>query len=157
MQIESGRIALMPRIKLSCTVDASADHLFDLASDYTRRLQWDPFMKSMEFPDGEVAMAKGVRSITTAYNGMRMETVFIAFQRPEVIAMDMTWGPWMFRSMSGTWRFSAVSPEKTDVLFAYHFTMRPRIFAWLLNPVTGFILKRDMRKRIKCLKQAAEA
>ncbi len=146
----------MPRIKLSNIIHSTADHLFTLSEDYKKRLQWDPFMKEMEFLDGSSVMGKNVKTVTTAYNGMKMETVFIAHQRPEVIAMQMIKGPFIFKSMSGTWRFKSIDENLTEVVFIYHFTTKPAFIAWLLNPVISAILKRDMQKRMSSLKKAAE-
>jgi ribosome-associated toxin RatA of RatAB toxin-antitoxin module len=122
-------------------------------------MKWDPFIQSMSFLGVATKVAKGVATRTIAYNGMEMDTEFIAYDPPNVIAMDMISGPWIFAKMAGTWRFHrAFGPRgETRVDFRYSFSTRPRLVAPILDRLVGWQLKRDMVRRIAALKAAAEA
>lgn len=119
---------------------------------------WDPFMRSMDFLDGADRMAKGVKTRTVAYNRMTMDTVFVAYDPPNVIAMEMVAGPFLFRSMAGTWRFHAgAGPAgETRADFIYNFSTRPALLKPLLDRIVGSCLGRDMERRISRLKAYAE-
>ena len=135
----------MLRIRLSEDVSADAGLLFFLSEDYEARKHWDPFMRSQEFLEGAKRVARGVKTRTIACNDMSMDTEFIAFDRPNVIAMKMLSGPWMFQSMAGTWRFRKLDDARTRVEFIYSFAVKPAVARRLIEPVVGWKLSRDMR------------
>jgi ribosome-associated toxin RatA of RatAB toxin-antitoxin module len=146
----------MPRITVSATIQSTPETLFSLSEDYGKRLEWDVFMKKMSFLGGATRMEKGVHTLTTAYNGMTMETVFINVNRPYAIAMQMPQPTWFFKTMAGTWRFTPTDDTHTQADFIYAFTTRPRLLSFIMQPLIAAILTRDMRKRMACLKHAAE-
>lgn len=115
-------------------------------------------MRSMIFLDDADRMAKGVKTRTVAYNRMTMDTVFVAFDPPYVIAMEMIAGPFLFKSMAGTWRFhpgeGAVRETRAD--FIYNFSTKPVLLKPVFDRVVSWWLKRDMERRILRLKAYAE-
>jgi len=140
----------------SIVIAASADELFALTQDYSRRLQWDPFLKSAELLDGAAAAGVGVRAYCVARVGLGMETEYVSFNPPRTTAAKMTRGPWLIDSFAGSWHFEEVAGGKTLVRFCYHLRARPRFLSWLLTPIMGWVFRRDTRKRLAALKHAVE-
>jgi ribosome-associated toxin RatA of RatAB toxin-antitoxin module len=146
----------MPTVQTSIEIDAPSDKLFALAQDYGLRLEWDPFLREMQFQDGATEAAVGVRVRVRAKNGLSMEVRYITLKPPEQVAMTMVEGPPFFRQFSGAWLFKALSPRRTRVTFRYHFATRPALLGPVLDPVIGKVLMRDMEKRLAGLKASAE-
>jgi len=141
----------------SLEIAASPDELFALTQDYTRRLEWDPFLKSAELVGGATAAGIGVRAYCVAHSGLGMETEYVSFNHPRACAVKMTRGPRLIESFAGSWRFEEISPGRTRVGFRYKLRARPRWLAWLLGPIMGWVFARDTRKRLTALKAAVES
>jgi ribosome-associated toxin RatA of RatAB toxin-antitoxin module len=137
----------------SIEVAAEPGALFDLTQDYGRRLDWDPFLGSAELLDGAERPAIGIRAWCVARNGLGMETRYVSFNPPGACAVEMTRGPWFFRSFSGSWRFDRIGPGRTRVTFTYSLVARPALLGGLLRR----LLVRETRRRLEALKRAAEA
>ncbi len=146
----------MPTIQAELDIAAPQAPLFDLAQDYARRLDWDPFLRAIEFRGGAREAAVGVRVWVRAKKGLSMEVEYITLRRPEQVAMTMIEGPAIFRRFSGAWLFRALAPGRTRVIFRYHFAARPTWLAPLIEPVIGALLRRDMAARLAGLRAAAE-
>jgi hypothetical protein len=140
----------------SIDIAAPAVDLFALTQDYPRRLLWDPFLRSAELLDGAAAAGAGVRAWCVAHTGLGMETVYVSFTPPRVAAVRMTKGPWLIRSFAGSWRFEEVEDGRTRVTFSYRLVARPWWLSWLLTPGLAWAFRRDTRRRLAALKQAAE-
>jgi len=146
----------MPRFDHSVEIDARRTVLFDLTQDYRKRLQWDPFLKVAYLIDaGEPAV--GVKAWCVAHNGIGMETEYVSYDRPAVVAVKMTRGPAILSAFAGSWRFEELEPGKTRVTFTYFFEVRPAVFAWLLNPLLSTYLSNEMHQRIDALRRAASS
>jgi ribosome-associated toxin RatA of RatAB toxin-antitoxin module len=96
--------------------------IFDYTQDYGNRLQWDTFLKRADLVDGATAAGKGVKSYCVARNGIGMETVYVSFNRPRATAVQMTRGPYLFKTFQGSWTFKALPGGDTEVIFLYSFT-----------------------------------
>jgi hypothetical protein len=147
---------------IACAVDiaAPAADLFTLSQDYTRRLRWDPFLREARLLDGAQSAAVDVRAWCVAHNGLGMETRYVSFQPPTVVAVKMTRGPRIIASFAGSWRFSALpSPNgqaRTRVVFRYQVVGRPRWLSFLLDPLLAAIFRRETMLRLLALKRAVE-
>ncbi len=93
----------------------------------------------------------GVKSFCRAWNGIGIESEYITFKEPHVVAVKMTKGPWLFREFAATWRFQDEG-TLTHLTFIYHFRTR-----FVPEMVVGFILKREMRRRLQDLKNYGES
>ena len=140
----------------SITIAADAAELFDLSQDYSRRLQWDPFLRSAELLNGATTAQVGVKAYCVAKNGWGMETEYVSFNRPRTTAVKMTKGPWFIQSFAGTWHFEQHSSEQTTVSFSYHLKAKPVWLSWLLTPLIARFFAHDTYKRLVALKQAVE-
>jgi ribosome-associated toxin RatA of RatAB toxin-antitoxin module len=142
----------MVMIRQSIEVVAEPAVLFDLTQDYTYRLDWDPFLKEAKLLDGAEKPGVGVRAWCVAHNGFGMETRYVSFNPPGACAVEMTRGPWFFRSFSGSWKFDPIGPGRTRVTFTYSLIGRPTLLSGLLR----FLFARETRRRLEALKRAAE-
>jgi ribosome-associated toxin RatA of RatAB toxin-antitoxin module len=141
------------RFEHNAVVDGTADEVFSLTQDYTRRLTWDPFLRSAALLNGACAPSVGVRAWCVAHGGVGMETEYVAFRPPHVVAVKMTRGPRLLESFAGTWEFDSIQGRKTRVTFRYHFRTRPRWLAWMIEPVVQWWFSRETRLRIKALQK----
>jgi ribosome-associated toxin RatA of RatAB toxin-antitoxin module len=134
-------------------IRATPEQLFALTQDYTRRLEWDCFLKEAYLLGGAREAGLGVRANCVARSGLAMETEYVSFRPPAVAAVRMTRGPWLLKSFAGSWRFDEVEPGLTRVSFCYSLRARPR----LLTPLLAWVFARDTRRRLAALKRAVEA
>ena len=68
-------------------IRAPAAALFALTQDYTRRLEWDPFLRSAELLGGAAEAGVGVRANCIARSGLAMETEYVSFNPPTTTAV----------------------------------------------------------------------
>jgi ribosome-associated toxin RatA of RatAB toxin-antitoxin module len=125
----------------SIEVAAEPDVLFGITQDYDNRLNWDPFLKEARLLDGAEGPGVGVRAWCVARNGFGMETEYISFNPPGACAVEMTRGPWFFRSFSGSWRFDRIGNCRTRVTFTYSLVGRPG----LISEFIRFVFARETR------------
>lgn len=140
----------------SILIAASPSELFALTQDYTRRLEWDPFLKSAALVGEARTAGVGVRAYCVSRGGFGMETEYVSFNPPRACAVKMTRGPRLLGSFAGSWRFEEVSKGRTRVAFHYHLLARPQWLSWLFTPIMGWMFARDSRKRLVALKVAVE-
>src|SRR5262249_15801583 len=112
----------------SVVIAASPAELFALTQGYSRRLEWDPFLKSAELLAGAQGPAVGVRAWCVAHSGMGMETEYVSYTPPRVTAVKMTRGPGVVGSFAGSRHLGEQAEGRTGVGFRYHLRARPR---WL--------------------------
>ncbi len=140
----------------SVVINAEPLALFRLSQDYTRRLDWDPFLRSASLQGGAHEAAVGVRALCVARSGWAMETEYVSFNPPRATAVTMTRGPWFLDSFAGSWRFEAIEPGRTRVSFRYNFEVRPARLSWLLAPIVSWAFARGTRDRLRALRDAVE-
>ena len=134
----------------SILVDRPPELVFDFTQDYGKRLLWDTFLKRADLMDGADSAGKGVKAYCVARNGLAMTTEYLTFNRPEVTAIKMTKGPFMFKSFLGSWRFKSEGSGRTEVKFLYSFTLR---FPFsLLSGVIKQNLMKNVQQRLTDLK-----
>lgn len=135
-------------------IEETSEYVFDFTQDYNKRLSWDTFLKKAELIEGAVNAGKGVKAHCIAKNGMGMTTEYITFKRPDVTAVKMVSGNYLFKSFLGSWVFKMVHDRKTEVSFVYSFSLR---FPFSL--ITGYIrnnLQKNVHQRLVDLKRSVE-
>lgn len=147
----------MPTFERSIEVAADRLALFQLTQDYNRRLEWDPFLKEATLVDGAEEAGKGVRAWCVATTGLGMETEYVSFRPPEVVAVKMTQGPAILSSFAGSWRFERVSHNRTRVTFRYHLKSNPGWLRPVLDPILQAVFERDVELRLEALKHRIES
>jgi ribosome-associated toxin RatA of RatAB toxin-antitoxin module len=146
----------MPTLEGSIRIRGAQDDLFDLTQDYRLRQAWDPFVRKMQFLHDAPRAALNVQVAVQAWTGLSMTVEFIRFSRPTIVAMKMIQGPFFFRLFAGSWRFEPKENGEGEVTFRYHFQTRWPWLGWLLNPIIGWVFQRDIRARLRGLKQGVE-
>jgi ribosome-associated toxin RatA of RatAB toxin-antitoxin module len=132
-------------------INADASALFRLSQDYSRRLQWDPFLRSASLLGNAREAGVGVRALCTSQNGLAMETEYVTFNPPRATAVTMTRGPWLLASFAGSWRFDEIELGRTRVSFRYNLQARPKWLSWFLTPVFAWAFARETRNRLRAL------
>lgn len=135
----------MDAIKFSekINIDSTQEIVFDYTQDYNNRLNWDTFLKKAVLIDGASNAKKGAKAYCVAKNGLGMETEYVSFNRPKVTAVKMTKGPFLFKSFLGSWTFTQLTNEVTEVTFLYSFELR-----FPFNLMSHFI-KRNLQSNVK--------
>ena len=135
-------------------VNRCAEEVFDYTQDYNTRLHWDTFLQKADLIEGATSAGKGVKAYCEAHNGLGMVTEYITFNRPKATAIQMTEGPYMFKTFLGSWTFKEITPQVTEVIFIYSFSLR-----FPYNMVSFFIkliLQKNVKMRLKDLKRCME-
>lgn len=151
----------MPAIQDSVLIAAPQEPLFRLLQDYKLRLRWDPFLRELRFLHGASVAAVGVTTWVRAWTGLTMETVYTTMSPPDVVAMKMTRGPFIFTHFAGSWRLEP-APDPSGqramvrVTFRYSFTTRWAVLRRLVDPIVQRVFLRDIRARLAGLKRGAE-
>ena len=127
----------------SITINRNAALVFDYTQDYSTRLDWDTFLIRADLMDGATEAGKAVKAYCVSKNGLGMVTDYITFNRPKATAIQMTKGPYLFKTFLGSWTFKAVDEHATEVFFLYSFQLR---FPFNLM---GYIIKRILQKNVR--------
>jgi ribosome-associated toxin RatA of RatAB toxin-antitoxin module len=146
----------MPTFEQSIEIRANAMTLFRLTQDYDHRLDWDPFLKEARLVGGAKEAGMGARAWCVAKNGLGMETEYVSFNAPKVVAMKMTKGPAIFSSLAGSWRFQELGNGYTKVIFRYHVAANPRWLGFAFDPILRWIFTHEVANRLAGLKQSVE-
>lgn len=117
-------------------IDKNSEQVFDFTQDYNKRLEWDTFLKKAELIEDASSADKGVKAYCLAKNGIGMTTEYVTFNRPKATAIKMTNKSFIFKSFLGSWTFKEITPNQTEVLFLYSFSLR-----FPFNLLTNFIKK----------------
>jgi ribosome-associated toxin RatA of RatAB toxin-antitoxin module len=146
----------MPTVDASIVITAPRDKLFALSQDYDARLRWDPFIADMKFKHGATAASVGVQVWVRAKNGLSMTVEYITVDPPNVVAMKMIAGPWLFRKFSGAWLFRDDGAGRTHVTFRYNLQCRLGPANLVAHPLIARVFRRDIEARLQGLKHSAE-
>ncbi|MGZ4777758.1 MAG: SRPBCC family protein [Thermoanaerobaculia bacterium] len=139
----------------SVEIAASPEVVFDLIHNYSRRLEWDPFLKQAMLLHGAQSAGIGVHSLCVAKNrlgGLGMETVYVVFERPRIAAVKMVRGPAILESFGASLRQDEVGPGITRVTYKYTLQTRPSWLRWLFTPVCKWVFSRETGGRLAALK-----
>ncbi len=142
------------RFEHAVVVDESPETVFALTQDYSRRMRWDPFLRHAELLGGVSAPGVGVRAWCVGRYGIGMETEYVSFDPPRVVAVKMTRGPRLLERFAGTWEFAPVDGGRTKVTFRYLLRARPRWLAWVIEPMARWWFSRETRTRVRALERA---
>ena len=145
------------RFEHAAVVDAPPDEVFGITQDYAKRLAWDPFLRSADLLDGATEPKIGVRAWCVSHTGIGMETEYVSFTPPRVVAVKMTRGPRLLESFAGAWEFEPVEGGRTKVTFRYNLRARPRWLAWALEPIARWWFARETRLRVLALRDHLKA
>jgi len=139
-------------------IAAAPEEVFDVIHDYTRRLEWDPFLKEARLLDRpEACVGATCRCVArNGFGGLAMDAVYVSFDRPKVAAVKMVRGPAILASFAATLRQNALGEGRTRVTYRYNFETRPAWLRLVLNPICSLVFASEVRNRLKCLKRFVE-
>ena len=149
----------MPSVIAVIDICTSREASFDLIHDYSRRLDWDPFLREARLLQDARHAGPGVTARCVARRlagGLAMDTVYISFNRPQVAAVQMIRGPSIFHSFAATIRHDALDENNTRITYVFNFKTKPRWLSIILEPVVRRIFYRETQRRLLALKQYME-
>ncbi|MCL4265838.1 MAG: SRPBCC family protein [Anaerolineae bacterium] len=141
--------------EVSEIMPASCEAVFDLVHDYGRRLEWDTLLQAAYLDDGFTAVGLGTTTVCVgrrSLGGIALKTVYVSFQRPSVAAVKMVNKPPFFQTWAASIRHEAIDQDTSRITYKFHFTTRPRILRFILEPVMQQIFLWETRKRLRALK-----
>lgn len=132
------------------TIDRNINWLFDFTQNLSERTKWDKQTKQVAFCDGFERLEKGARVYTESVEGIRMDTEYLTFEKPNEISIKMLNKSRLFKSFIGTWNYLPVENEKTTLQITYQFTLR---FPYtLLAGTVNRKIKNNLSKKLQYLK-----
>ena len=145
--------------EVSEIIPASSEVVFDVIHDYDRRLEWDTLLKAAYLVDGQTAAGAGVESVCVGRNilgGFPVRTVYVTFLRPKLAAVKMVNSPPFFRSWAASIHHEDLAPGESRVTYKFHFTVKPSLLRFALEPVMTSVFVWETRKRLRALKAYLE-
>lgn len=142
--------------RVSAVIPAPSHAVFDLLHDYSRRLEWDTLLQAAYLSDGHTAAGKGVTSVCVgrrSLGSLAFKTVYVTFERPTRAAVKLVNRPAWFNSWAATIQHQDLSERESRITYTFHFTVRPRILAPLLDPLMGLIFRWETSRRLRALQR----
>lgn len=136
-------------------IPAPSRAVFDLIHDYSRRLEWDTLLRAAYLDDGHAAAGVGATSVCVgrwSLGGFALKTVYVTFNRPILAAVKMVNAPPLFQAWAASIRHDDVSEHESRITYKFHFTTKPRVLQFILDPVMKQIFLWETRKRLQALK-----
>jgi hypothetical protein len=138
----------VPRVEASVIVELPVELAFAVSQTQGEvRYRWDPFVKRQVLLDAD-RPAKGVRTLTKSRHGLEMVSEYLSYRPPTQVGMRMVEGPRFFRTFSGGWSFATLDASRTEATWRYSFACRPKLLAYVAEPLGRWYLARDIRRRI---------
>jgi hypothetical protein len=138
------------------TIPAPARQVFDLVHDYPRRLEWDTLLSAAYLDDGYTEAAKGATSVCVGkwyLGGIALKTVYVVFDRPGVAAVKMVNRPPFFDSWAASLRHEDTGQDSSRITYAFHFTTKPEVLRFVLDPLMGVVFEFEVKRRLRALKR----
>ena len=136
------------------TIPAPAGEAFDLVHDYPRRLEWDTLLSAAYLDDVYTEAGKGATSVCVGkwcLGRLALKTVYVAFDRPAVAAVKMVNHPPLFDSWAASLRHGDTGDGCSRITYAFHFTAKPEVLRFVLDPLMGATFGSEVRKRLRAL------
>lgn len=141
--------------RISEVLPASCEVAFDAVHDYRRRLEWDTLLRDA-YVVGDGLACEGAVAVCTgkwSVGGLRIETVYVSFQRAVVAAVKMTNRPPFFDAWAASIRHESIDAGSSRVTYTVTFTARPRWLAFALEPILGLVFRWETRRRLRSLRR----
>ena len=131
----------------------SAEKVFALLHDYSRRLEWDTLLKEARLTRGHTIAEKGATSLCVGkpFGGIiGIETRYLTFTPGVVAAVEMINSPPFFSHFAASIRHQDTG-EGSIATYRFQFSARPRWLRWLLHPLMRIFLAYETKKRLHAL------
>jgi len=146
----------VPTAEIKEIIPASAEAVFALVHDYTRRLEWDTLLQEAYLEPEFSEAAHGAISVCRGkpiLGGFALRTQYVSFEKGKVAAVKMLNQPPFFDSFAASIRHFAISEDESEIIYKLNFTAKPKWFRWFLHPLIGRIFEWETRKRLGALKK----
>lgn len=150
-----GRISGMAHGEISESLPAPSAVAFDLLHDYRRRLEWDTLLRAAYLEGGHEAAGEGVTAVCVGrrtLGGIALRTVYVTFQRPRLAAVKMVNAPPFFGAWAASIHHEDLSAHESRITYRFHFTAKPRLLRFILEPVMRAVFVWETRKRLRSLR-----
>jgi hypothetical protein len=145
----------MAHSEISEVIPAPSSAVFDLVHDYTRRLEWDTLLQAAYLEDGAKVAGKGVTAVCVgrkSLGSIALKTVYVTFERPTLAAVKMMNAPVFFQSWAASIRHEDISAHESRLTYKFHFSTRPLLLRFVLEPIVERLFGWETRKRLRALK-----
>ena len=140
--------------EVSAIIPAHSEAVFDLLHDYSRRLEWDTLLQAAYLEAGHTAAGVGVTSVCVgrrSLGSLALKTIYVTFQRPTVAAVKMVNAPPFFQTWAASIHHTDLSAHESRLTYKFHFTTKPRLFQFILEPVMEAVFRWETQKRLQAL------
>ena len=144
------------KIKEEIEIELTQTELFDLTQDYSKRLEWDPYLKEAYLLNKAKYVEEGVESCCKNHYGSAMISKYISFNRPSVAAISMTKGPLILKKFCGAWNVKKMSNTRSLLVFTYNFELIGDALGKIFIPIASYLFAKDMKKRLLAIKLYVE-
>lgn len=141
--------------EVSEIIPAPSGVVFDLIHDYSRRLEWDTLLQVAYLDDGYTNAGPGVTSVCVgrrSLGGLALKTVYVTFNRPTLAAVKMVNAPAFFETWAASIRHEDISDHASRITYKFHFTTKPQVLRFILDPLMERVFLWETRKRLQALK-----
>ncbi len=146
----------MPHGTVSEVIPAASGEVFDLLHNYHRRLEWDTLLSAAYLTDGCQRAQQGATTVCVgrwSLGRLALKTVYVTFERPRLAAVKLAGRPPFFATWAASVRHDDLSPSQSRITYTWHFTARPKLLAWLLEPIMQRVFRWETRKRLAALRR----
>jgi hypothetical protein len=141
--------------EISELLPAPSTVVFDLLHDYCRRLEWDTLLRAAYLEGDHVRAGKGVTSVCVgcrALGGIALRTIYVTFERPTLAAVKMINAPMFFGKWAASIHHEDLSTCESRITYRFHFSAKPWLLRFILEPVMKAIFIWETRKRLRALR-----
>ena len=125
--------------------------LFDFTQDFNNRKKWDKQTLQIGFIYDCKELKKGAKVFTKSIEGIFMETEYLTFKSPNEISIKMLNKSEIFKDFIGTWNYSSIDGNMTDLKITYSFNLKFP-YSIIKNKVSQKI-RWNMTKKLGLLKE----
>jgi len=146
----------MVHARVSEEMPASCEAVFDLVHDYERRLEWHTLLREAFVEGGGVA-GRGAIAVCRGrwlIGGITVRTVYVSFVRGQVAAVKMVDRSPLFGRWAASIRHAPLGEHRSRIVYTYNFRARPRLLAFVLEPILAIVFRWETRKRLRALRKA---
>ena len=136
-------------------IPAPSSVVFNLIHDYTRRLDWDTLLQAAYLDDGHTTAGLGATSVCVgrwSLGGIALKTVYVTFNHPTLAAVKMVNSPAFFQSWAASIHHEDLSDHESRITYKFHFTTKPQVLQFILDPLMKGIFLWETRKRLQALR-----
>ena len=136
--------------RLSFTMPAAADVVFDVFHYHQWRVHWDSLVESTEVVGGAPCPSVGAVSENAAgglLRGLRMRTEFLTYDRPRLAAARMVGKAFPFARWATSMKHEPIDRHHSLLIYTYTLETGPSWLRWLMEPVVGRYFSWQTRKR----------